>query len=137
MPTPILYIERHKAHPFHTKGHTHAMCIYTMGRRPPLSSTEHLLEISYVSTGQKKTLANVFLFMIDPAQVFIGCHRFASLPSKTSAKVMKIIGNGKKSLFFFSFPSESPFDRGIPPILYMCAREGVSSQLCLYHLAQG
>ena len=38
---------------------------------------------------------------------------------------MKIIGNGKKSLFFFSFSNESPFDRGIPPIIYMYAREGI------------
>ncbi len=51
----------------------------------------------HVLKDQKKTLANVFLFIIGRARVFVSRHRFAGLPCKTSAKVTKKDGTCKKT----------------------------------------
>ena len=75
--------------PLQTKGHTRAMCIYTMGRRPPLPSSESQLEISEVSTDQKKTSVHVFQFKIGQATDLCSRHPNASHPQDDECKGKK------------------------------------------------
>ena len=46
--------------------YTYAMCIYTMGRRPPLSSSEHQVEFCEFRRVRQRRQANVFLIIIMP-----------------------------------------------------------------------
>ena len=75
--------------PLQTKGHTRAMCIYTMGRRPPLPSSESQLEISEVSTDQKKTSVHVFQFKIGQATDLCSRHPNTSHPQDDDCKGKK------------------------------------------------
>ena len=56
-------------YPSYTKGHTYA-CIYTVGRRPPLSPSECHYEFTRFQLIRRKRQANVFDFMIGQAPDF-------------------------------------------------------------------
>ena len=88
--------------PLQTKGHTYAMCIYTVGRRPPQSHSEHDLKFSrflQVRRNVKQTSS----FKIGQAMDFylVG-DSSPAIHSKTSAKVIKRIGFTKFWVFFLA-----------------------------------
>jgi len=77
-----------------------------MGRRPPLSSSDSLIEICEVSKGQKKTSVHVFQFKIGQAMDFDRASiTLPAIHSKTSAKVLKRIGMSKKIKEILAHPN--------------------------------
>lgn len=69
------------------EGTPRAVYIYTMGRRPPPSSSEYLFEVSYVSNGQNPTLANVFLIITGPIRWLAPSNSLPAISRKTNCKV--------------------------------------------------
>ena len=90
--------------PLQTKGHTYAMCIYTVGRRPPQSHSEHDLKFSrflQVRRNVKQTSS----FKIGQAMDFyLASDSSPAIHSKTTAKVRKRIGICKKIGKFLANP---------------------------------
>ena len=92
--------------PLQTKGHTYAMCIYTVGRRPPQSHSEHDLKFSrflQVRRNVKQTSS----FKIGQAMDFyLASDSSPAIHSKTIAKVRKRIGICKKIGKFLANPNK-------------------------------
>ena len=77
-----------------------------MGRRPPLSSSEHPLKFPTFQLNRRKRKANVFLIMIGQAMDFhyIASISMPAIHDKTTAKVIKRNGTGKKIINFLANP---------------------------------
>lgn len=84
----------------------HLCHIYTMGRRPPLSSTERSMKFPTFRRVRRKRKANVFLIMIGQAMDFhfIASISMPAIHDKTTAKVTKRNETGKKIINFLANP---------------------------------
>ena len=95
--------------PLQTKGHTYAMCIYTVGRRPPQSHSEHDLKFSrflQVRRNVKQTSS----FKIGQAMDFyLASDSSPATQGKTIAKVRKRIGICKKIEKFLANPNKNGY----------------------------
>ena len=89
--------------PLLTKGHTYAMCIYTVGRRPLLSSSDSHLKFARFRKVRRKRRERL-QFKIDQAMDFyLASDSSPAIHSKTSAKVIKRIGFTKFWVFFLAY----------------------------------
>ena len=77
-----------------------------MGRRPPLSSSEHPLKFPTFQLNRRKRKANVFLIKIGQAMDFhfIASISMPAIHDKTTAKVTKRNETGKKIINFLANP---------------------------------
>lgn len=92
--------------PLLTKGHTYAMCIYTVGRRPLLSSSDSHLKFARFRKVRRKRRERL-QFKIGQAMDFhLANDSSPTIHSKTTAKVIKRIGICKKIGKFLANPNK-------------------------------
>ena len=82
--------------PLLSKGHTYAMCIYTVGRRPLLSSSDSHLKFARFRKVRRKRRERLQFKIGQAMDFYLASDSSPAIHSKTTAKVIKRIGICKK-----------------------------------------
>ena len=89
--------------PLLTKGHTYAMCIYTVGRRPLLSSSDSHLKFARFRKVRRKRRERLQFKIGQTMDFYLASDSSPAIHSKTTAKVIKRIGFTKFWVFFLAY----------------------------------